>query len=346
MTTQTYSAVFGEQLLPGLDLGGYIIHSKIGEGGMGIVYAAVHPVQKRRVAIKVLGPAFSREAAMVARFEQEAQMISGVNHPNIIEIYNLGMLVDGRKYIVMELLEGQPLTARIERAPIPALEGMEIIDAVCDGLMAVHARGIVHRDLKSDNVFLANVGGIMRPKLLDFGLAKSSSGGSGGPKTMIGMVVGTPQYVSPEQIRGKSAGPASDTYALGILSFKILVGNVPWDGAAMDVLGKHLQAPPPLASDLVPTIPIGLATLVQRMMAKQPEERPTLAQLRAAFADIRAGGSGHLPAPAAAPAPAPAPAPATAGPTTSSRPAWLYVALVLAVLASAAIAFVVVRAAR
>jgi serine/threonine-protein kinase len=355
MTTQTYSAVFGDELLPGLDLGGYIIHSKIGEGGMGIVYHAVQPVQRKRVAIKVLGPAFSRDAAMVARFEQEAQMISGINHPNIVEIYKLGMLVDGRKYIIMELLEGEPLTARIDRAPIPALEAMEIIDAVCDALIAVHARGIVHRDLKSDNVFLANIGGVMRPKLLDFGLAKqsgASAASSSGPRTMTGMVVGTPQYVSPDQIRGEPASPATDTYSLGILSFKILVGKVPWDGAQMQLLAHHLQTPPPLASDLVPTIPAGLATLVQRMMAKRPNERPTLPELRAAFANIRAGGSGLLQAPnagAAATAPASPPAGASVSTATAStsagRPAWIYVVIVLAVLASAAIAFAVVRAA-
>jgi len=138
-------------------------------------------------------------------------MISGMNHPNIVEIYKLGMLVDGRKYIIMELLEGEPLTARIDRGPVPALEGMEIIDAVCDALIAVHARGIVHRDLKSDNVFLANIGGARRVKLLDFGLAKQSSSPSG-MKTMTGMVVGTPQYVSPDQIRGERASQATDTY--------------------------------------------------------------------------------------------------------------------------------------
>jgi serine/threonine-protein kinase len=251
----------------------------------------------------------------------------------------------------MELLEGEPLTARIDRGPVPAPEGIEIIDAVCDALMAVHARGIVHRDLKSDNVFLAKIGGATRVKLLDFGLAKQSSSSSG-IKTMMGMVVGTPHYVSPDQIRGEPSSPATDTYSLGVLSFKILVGKVPWDGEQMQILAHHLQTPPPLASDVVPTIPTGLATLVQRMMAKQPSERPTLAELRAAFADIRAGGSGLVRAPIAAAAPAPQAAPAAGSVSTSPtgaparRPAWIYALLVLAVLASAAIAFLVVKAAR
>jgi serine/threonine-protein kinase len=347
MSTQVYSAVFGDELAPGLDLGGYIIHSKIGEGGMGIVYKAIHPVHRNHVAIKVLGPAFSRDAAMIARFEQEALMISGMHHPNIIEIHNLGMLVDGRKYIVMELLVGEPLTARIDRGPIPPLEGMEIVDAVCDALLAVHARGIVHRDLKSDNVFLANIGGTTRVKLLDFGLAKSSNRPTGAA-TMMGMVVGTPQYVSPEQIRGQPATGASDTYSLGILTFKILVGKVPWDSAVpTQVLAHHLQTPPPRTSDIVPAIPAGLATLVQRMMAKQPAERPTLAELRAAFADIRAGGTGLPPAPAPAPAPPPANASVSTAPASvgAGRPAWIYAVIVLAVIASAAIAFAVVKAA-
>jgi serine/threonine-protein kinase len=164
------------------------------------------------------------------------------------------------------------------------------------------------------------------------------------------MVVGTAQYVSPDQIRGEKASPATDTYSLGILSYKILVGRVPWDGEQLEILANHLQTPPPLASDVVPTIPAGLAALVQRMMAKQADERPTLAELRAAFADIRAGGSGLLEAPSSAVVTAPAAAPPGAVSTASTsasarRPAWIYVLLVLAVLASAAIAFAVVTAA-
>jgi eukaryotic-like serine/threonine-protein kinase len=334
MATKHHNAVAGDELLPGLDVGGYIIHSKIGEGGMGIVYAAMTPGQGARVAIKVLGPTFCRDQAMIARFEQEAQLINGIHHPNIVEIYNLGALPDGRKYIVMELLEGESLSDKIERGPVPPRDAIEIIDAMCDALMAVHGRSIIHRDLKSDNVFIANIGGYPRVKLLDFGLAKlSGNNPSSLTKTKTGFVVGTPQYLAPEQIRGKPADERTDVYSLGILSYKILVGTVPWDGNPTELLIHHLKTPPPLVADAIPQVPPALSTLVARMMAKTAEERPTLHELRAGFAALRASG--------AQPA---QPHPSQSQPQTG-RPAWVYLLIALGVLASAGISFAIVTAA-
>ncbi len=343
MGTQVHNAVAGDELLPGLDVGGYVIHSKIGEGGMGIVYAAVRPGSGERVAIKVLGPVFSRDAAMVARFEQEAHLVNGMHHPNIVDIFKLGQITDGRKYIVMELLTGESLTAKIDRGAIPAPEAMHHLDAMCDALTAVHFKGIVHRDLKSDNIFLANIGGELRVKLLDFGLAKLADGKPGSiTKTKTGFVVGTPHYLSPEQIRGKAADPRSDVYSLGILSYKMLAGRVPWDGLPTELLVHHLKTPPPLASDVVPSVPLPLAQMVARMMAKTAEERPTLPELRNFLADLREGRPTGLMAPIGATPPVAPPEVGAARP--GKTPAWAFVLIALGVMAAAGIAFAVVQA--
>lgn len=352
MTTMHHNTVAGDELLPGLDVGGYFIHSKIGEGGMGIVYAAQRPGDGARVAIKVLGPTFSRDAAMVQRFEQEAQLVNGMHHPNIVEIYQLGQIVDGRKFIVMELLVGESLTERIDRGPIPAREAIEMIDAICDALTAVHGKGIIHRDLKSDNIFLANINGQTRVKLLDFGLAKLSGADPRSiTKTKTGFVVGTPHYLSPEQIRGKAADHRTDVYSLGILAYKILAGKLPWDGLPTDLLIHHLKTAPPLASDAVPGVPPHLAAIVVRMMAKTPEERPTVVELRGMFAELRAG---RVPAGTGSMAPLPAPAVSQQQQqqqqqqvaTEQGRPAWVYLLILLGVLVSAGIAFAIVYAAK
>ena len=345
MTTKHFSSVNGEELLPGSDVGGYYISHKIGEGGMGVVYGAQHPSIGKRVAIKVLGPAYCRDAAMVARFEQEARLVNEIHHHNIVDIFQLGVLPDGRKYLVMEWLEGESLTGRIERGPIPAPEAVEILDAIADGLIATHEKGIIHRDMKSDNVYLANARGQVRVKLLDFGLAKLSGNDPRSvTKTKTGMVVGTPHYMSPEQIRGKQADQRTDVYSLGVLAYKMLVGRLPWDGLPTDLLIHHLKTPPPLVGDSVPGTPPALSAMVARLMAKTPEERPTLPELRTFFADLRAGRAA-MPGHAAAAAPAPAAA-APAHAPAAKRPGWVYIVMVLAVLASGGIAFAIVAAAK
>jgi eukaryotic-like serine/threonine-protein kinase len=342
MTTKHLSSVNGEELLPGSDVGGYYISHKIGEGGMGVVYGAQHPSIGKRVAIKVLGPAFCRDTAMVARFEQEARLVNEIHHHNIVDIFQLGVLPDGRKYLVMEWLEGESLSGRIARSPIPAPEAVEILDAIADALIATHEKGIIHRDMKSDNVFLANTRGQVRVKLLDFGLAKLSGNDPRAvTKTKTGMVVGTPHYMAPEQIRGKQADQRTDVYSLGILAYKMLVGKLPWDGLPTELLIHHLKTPPPLVGDSVPGTPPALSAMVVRMMAKAPEERPTLPELRAFFADLRSGRATHAPAPAGSAA-----APVTHASAPAQRPAWIYVVMVLAVLASAGIAFAIVAAAK
>jgi serine/threonine protein kinase len=277
-----------DELPAGFAVGSYVIQSRLGAGGMGIVYGAMEPATGKRAAIKVLAPQFCRDAQTVARFEQEAHVVNEVHHPNIVEMYGVGELADGRKYLAMEWLEGESLSDRIDRGAIPAKEAIEILDGICDALQRVHERGVVHRDIKSDNVFLSGA----RPKLLDFGFAKLADGKNPRQitKTKTGMVVGTPAYLSPEQCRGKIADARSDIYALGVLAHKIVTGKLPFEGKApVDFIVHHLKTAPPDPREQVPNVPEPLALVVVRMMAKTPEQRPALAEIRAVLAQLRQG---------------------------------------------------------
>lgn len=186
-------AVDAAELAPGTDVGGYVIERKIGQGGMGVVYGAYQPCIGKRVAIKVLAPAYSANPTTVRRFEQEARLVNEIRHPNIVDVFQFGELPDGRCYFVMEWLDGEPLTARIARGPVPAPECIALLDVVCDALEAAHEHGVVHRDLKSDNVFIVVTPKGRTVKLLDFGLAKlaGKSDMAAVHRTRSGVIVGT-----------------------------------------------------------------------------------------------------------------------------------------------------------
>ena len=277
------------ELAAGTDVGGYLIDKKIGQGGMGEVYGAHHPRIGKRVAIKVLAPQYSNNANAVSRFEQEARLVNEVRHPNIVDVFQFGELPDKRNYFVMEWLEGESLTDLIERAPLSSKDTIEILDAVCDALEAAHEHNVVHRDLKSDNVFLVTKRGKRTVKLLDFGLAKLAGKNdlSSISRTRSGVLVGTPAYMAPEQARGKSVDARTDIYALGVLAYKCLTGTLPFKSDnAMDLIVQHLNAPRPSPAKLAPKTPPELARLVVRMMSKNPDERPTLAEVRKLFASL------------------------------------------------------------
>ncbi len=281
----------GAELAPGTDVGGYVIDAKIGEGGMGQVYGARHPRIGKRVAIKILARAYSADPAVVARFEQEARVVNEIKHPNIVDVFQFGELADKRSYFIMEWLDGEPLTARIDRGPIPAPEAMDILDVIADALAAAHEQNVIHRDLKSDNVYLVNVRGKRTVKLLDFGLAKLSGRGVEDKpvgSTKQGIVVGTPAYMSPEQARSQPVDGRTDVYALGCLAYKMLTGTLPFRGEnAMDLIVQQLNAPPPHPIKLAPRTPPALSKLVVRMMAKAPDDRPSIPQIRELFAELR-----------------------------------------------------------
>jgi serine/threonine-protein kinase len=268
----------------GSEVGGYVIDGELGRGGMGVVYSATHPVIGKRVAIKVLKPSLSENPASVERFVQEARSVNAIGHPNIVDIFGLGRLPDGRSYLVMDLLEGESLRVRLRRGPLHVREATQVIDDMADALTAAHTKGFIHRDLKPDNVFLVAQPGRVDVKLLDFGLAKlMPTAGSRVYRTATGAQLGTPDYMSPEQVRGASEVDArADIYSLGIVAIEILTGKRPrkfsdgtFDGGTTRDLLATVQAPEELVQ------------LISAMVAPEPDDRPTLAAVRTLLKRVR-----------------------------------------------------------
>jgi serine/threonine-protein kinase len=279
-------------LEPGTEVAGYVIDAKIGQGGMGKVYGAKQPRIGKRVAIKVLERSYCNDASAVARFEQEARLVNEIRHPNIVDVFQFGELPDKRSFFVMECLSGETLSERIDRAPLTTRETVEILDTICDALEAAHEQKVIHRDLKSDNVFLATARGKHTVKLLDFGIAKLAGRTDLATigQTATGIVVGTPAYMSPEQARGQTVGPRTDVYQLGVLAYKMLTRQLPFQAEnPFELIVQQLKAPPPNPKKLAPNTPDVLARLVVRMMAKTAEERPSVAEIREVFAQMRQG---------------------------------------------------------
>ena len=292
-----HAEALGLELAPGFVVGEYRVDKKIGEGGMGAVYSATHPMIGKRAAIKVISASLSSDASAVQRFVHEAQSVNQIGHPNIVDVFAFGALPDGRNYFVMEYLQGQSLADRLHKGQLPLGEAIEILDQVCDALEAAHEKQIVHRDLKPDYVYLAAVrGGRTMVKLLDFGIAKLSvadgPGSQGGiAKTRTGMMMGTPGYISPEQARGKNVDHRTDIYALGAMAIEIVTGRLPFVADnAMDIVLAHMVEPPPRASSVWADIPAKLDDVIYQMLDKDPAKRPTLADARAVFAELVTSG--------------------------------------------------------
>ena len=281
----------GERLLPdeaftGVDpdlsegqmVGEYRIESKLGEGGFGCVYRAVHPLIGKTAAIKVLNRQYSSSPQMVSRFIAEARAVNQIRHRNIIDIFSFGSLEDGRQYYVMELLEGMPCDAYItQRGRLGPEEAIPVLRGVARALDAAHATGIAHRDLKPENIFLVfDEDGHTFPKLLDFGIAKLlGDSGISSHKTRTGTPMGTPHYMSPEQCRGKNLDHRTDIYSFGVLAHTVLTGQVPFDGDdVMDILFKQINEKAPRMSSVCPDLPAALDAPVLHMLEKDPAARP------------------------------------------------------------------------
>jgi serine/threonine-protein kinase len=269
-------------LAPGTMVGEFRVEGLVGEGGMGQVYGAVHPVIGKRAAIKVLLPEICRSAQMVERFVMEARAVNQIGHPNIVDVFAFGQLPDGRQYMVMEWLRGISLSDRMRRGVMAIPETCDILYAVAAALDAAHAAGIIHRDLKPHNVFLVEVRGA-KPlvKLLDFGLVKlSGDEDMRVERTRAGALLGTPAYMSPEQAYGRAVDTRSDNYALGVVAFEMLTGRLPFiEDTPMALLVAHMQQPPSLPSSAAPGIPHELDQLVLALLAKDPAARPSLDQV-------------------------------------------------------------------
>jgi len=254
--------------------GRYRVDAELGRGGMGVVYRAAQLPLGRPVAVKVLRRELTDQPRARARFEREARVASAFDHPAAVTIFDYGEH-DGGAYLVMELIDGDTLAARIGRAPMPAADAIELSTQLADVLAAAHAIGLVHRDLKPENVIVT--GG--RARVLDFGLAFLRADGPAGRMTRDGVVVGTPAYLSPEQARGEAVGPPTDVYALGCILHEMLTGHPPFAGAEMDVLTKQMFAPPPALGAIDP-VPAALDALRRAMLDKAADRRPDAAEVR------------------------------------------------------------------
>ncbi|WP_394840870.1 protein kinase [Pendulispora brunnea] len=266
-------------LEPGQVVGEYRVEEKIGEGGFGSVYRAIHPLIGKAAAIKVLNRQSSSNPRMVTRFIAEARAVNQIRHRHIVDIFSFGALDDGRQYLVMELLDGMPLDKylRSEKGRLIPEEAIPILRGVARALDAAHAAGIIHRDLKPENIFLSfDEDGSPLPKLLDFGVAKLRDAEAAlGCKTQTGTPIGTPSYMSPEQCRGRAVDQRTDIYSFGVLTYELLTGNVPFRGNdVVEVLLKQTNEAPAPMSSVCRAVPPALDAPVLQMLEKDPASRP------------------------------------------------------------------------
>jgi tetratricopeptide (TPR) repeat protein/TolB-like protein len=261
-----------DRLAEGSMLGPYRVDAFLARGGMGDVYRAKDTRLRRPVAIKVLAQTKTGDPHRVARFMHEARATASLDHPHIVKVYDVGR-VDGRTYLVAELLEGETLRGRVARGPMPASDVTRIAIEIARGLQAAHAAGVVHRDLKPDNIFLTIAG---PTKILDFGIAKLAQDESvrDGFSTLTGVVLGTAGYLSPEQIRGTAVDGRADLFALGALMFEMLTGQRAFAREhTVDTLHAILHEPPSDALLERPGVPPALAAIVTRLLEKSPDAR-------------------------------------------------------------------------
>jgi serine/threonine-protein kinase len=277
--------------LLGLTLSGYTLSGVLGEGANGRVYRAVHQQRKQVAAIKVLVDP-GTEASGVGRFLDEARAVRSIQHPNIVEIFELGALDDGRPYLIMEMLRGETLATYLTaRQRLTPAEIFEIGGAVAEALEAAHQVGIVHRDLKPENIFLSQSPRGRMVKLLDFGIAKLHNPDGASRHTKSGVFLGTPQYMSPEQAdRPKEVDGRSDLYSLGVILFEMATGQAPFHAdTVVAVLFMHHDNPAPLPSSINPDIPQDLESIILRCLEKQPSQRfPSAYALHRALQAARA----------------------------------------------------------
>jgi len=289
-------------------IGDYRITGEIGHGGMTTVYGGEHPVIGKRVAIKVLHAQHAGDPELLDRFIQEARAVNQVGSERIVDIFGLGHLPDGRAYLVMDRVDGQPLDELLHHGgPLASTQAHSIFTDAAQALAAAHGVGIVHRDVKPSNLMVRlNETGSFRAKVLDFGVAKLVGPADHGPAvhTAAGFMIGTPGYMAPEQIRGQPVDARSDIYAFGVTLFEALTGELPFPrDPDVDILIQHLRHAPRVPSTLRPGLSAEWDRLVTRCLEKNPEHRPqTMAEVLAALARLGAqasrGGTGYLTLPA------------------------------------------------
>ena len=268
----------------GQRLGDYVVRGRLGSGGMGAVYAGEHVTLGSKVAIKLILEEHAR-GPHARDLLNEARAASAIRHHGIIDVFGFGQQPGIGQYLVMEHLEGLPLNEFIRRnAPLAPAVALPLLCEVLDALSAAHAVGVIHRDLKPSNIFVVRQSnGTEYIKVLDFGLAKRSRAPDElTPQTRSDVIIGTPQYMSPEQALCEAVSPQTDLYAVGVIAFELLTGQRPFTGRShMEVVAHHIKSPPPLPSSLVAQAP-ELDALVLRLLAKEPSRRPASASQVAA----------------------------------------------------------------
>jgi len=279
------SPTAADALVGQLITGRYRVKGRIGEGGMGTVYLAVHEAIEKKVALKVLNREYSANREVVERFKQEAVSASRIKHPNVIDVFDYGQLEDGSCFIAMELLEGQDLGELLSmRGHVDPIEAIRIVLQVANALGLAHSRGVVHRDLKPENVFLQTTPeGERLVKIVDFGIAQlrgkeelSEQAGRRRRLTKTGMIFGTPEYMAPEQARGAEVDHRTDIYAAGVILYELLSGGVPFVGESfLEVLNQHVLDPLPPLRKYRPDLSVSpeLEAALQRMLEKRPDDR-------------------------------------------------------------------------
>ena len=258
----------------GTKLGNFTITGVLGQGGMGVVYVAQHATLPTKAAVKVLLPEYARDHELVRRFLDEAHVAAGINDPHVVRVFDAGMLPDGSPYLVMELLEGTTLHALLAQGPLPVQRAVKIITQIAQAVAVVHRYGILHRDLKPENVHLQKGHkGDDLAKVLDFGLAKPQGLEKG--LTTAGTIVGTPEYMSPEQAQGKPLDKRTDVYSFGCIAYATLAGTAPFDAeSAVGLLLAHVSHPIPDVRQKRLDVPASLSSLIVACMGKMPDERP------------------------------------------------------------------------
>jgi serine/threonine-protein kinase len=279
--------IHGDDPLIGKVLGdAYQVVALLGEGGMGKVYQAKHlRLRGRLFAVKVLHAELAAKPDILARFQQEAESASLIHHPNVVGVYDVHKTADGLAYIVGEYLDGEELGAKLQRAGrLDVATAVGITRQVCRALGAAHDKGIIHRDMKPENVFVSQRDGALHVKVLDFGISKAGHRSTN--LTRTGLIMGTPSYMAPEQARGDKVDPRADVYATGALLYHLLTGKMPFDSPdPTAILSAVLTEQPARPRSIEPSIPEGLEMIVQRAMAKEPGDRfASMAELDFALA--------------------------------------------------------------
>jgi len=297
-----HSQTSGDPLVGKTVAGRYKVIKLLGEGGMGQVYLAEHSAIEKRVALKVLRAEYAHKGEIVTRFQQEAISASRIKHPNVLDVFDFGQLENGCFYLAMEFLDGNDLADELQRSRVlPPARALPIAMQICRALSAAHAKGVVHRDMKPENVFLQRTAdGEEIVKIVDFGIAQlkpsneeAAAQSTHRRLTRTGMIFGTPEYMAPEQASGKHADLRCDVYAVGIILFELFTGAVPFTGDTfLGVLAKHLSDAPPSMRAVYPDLQLSneLEAVVQRTLAKDPSHRyQTMNELAAALAGTPEG---------------------------------------------------------